>query len=583
GQNLISTQTYQITVVNLEDISNNAMPAQSADFTYFDIQAAVSGDLIITEIQADPTPSQGLPEFEYMELYNASDKVLQLSELSISTGSSPEPIPDFLLLPNQYVLLVDDSGASAFNIDNVVGLNRFPTLADREDEINITNTNEESILSLIYFDDWYPDGDFNDGGFALELIDLTKAQDCPSNWSNSIDSNGGTPGLANSLLGSDTEQDAPQLIEFEIVSASELQLIFNEQLDLSTALNFSTYDFSPALDIMDIVESEEPNGFSIILNTPIQAALAYELTIGTALSDCIGNTLAVPIIQRFGLPEAPAANDIVINELLSFPISGGSDFVELYNRSAKIINLKGIDLLNTFKISGDTLQTIEVNYLLFPQEFVVLTEVPEDITSLYEVRFPEKILDTNLPTLDNNEGNITLRFGGLIIDAFDYNDDLRFSLLDNTRGISLERISTEQPTNASGNWHSAAESVGFATPTYENSQLVSLTPVSDIVTIENPRFSPDGDGFEDVLLIQVNPGVSGYVANAKVFDSYGRLVKDLVNNRLLASEDLLKWDGRNNEETMARLGAYVLWIELFDLEGNKQIMKETIVVAGRLD
>ena len=147
----------------------------------------------------------------------------------------------------------------------------------------------------------------------------------------------------------------------------------------------------------------------------------------------------------------------------------------------------------------------------------------------------------------------------------------------------MERISTEQPTNAPGNWHSASESVGFATPTYENSQLVSLNPVSDIVTIENPRFSPDGDGFEDVLLIQLNPGMPGYVVNAKIFDSYGRLVKDLVNNRLLASEDLLKWDGRNNEETKARIGAYILWIELFDLEGNKQIMKETIVVAGQLD
>ena len=45
---------------------------------------------------------------------------------------------------------------------------------------------------------------------------------------------------------------------------------------------------------------------------------------------------------RFGLPDYVQPKDIVINEILYDPLPGGSDFVELYNKSNKIIDLKNL-------------------------------------------------------------------------------------------------------------------------------------------------------------------------------------------------------------------------------------------------
>ena len=42
---------------------------------------------------------------------------------------------------------------------------------------------------------------------------------------------------------------------------------------------------------------------------------------------------------EIGLPDSVAKGDISFNEILFNPYSGGSDFVELYNKSAKILSI----------------------------------------------------------------------------------------------------------------------------------------------------------------------------------------------------------------------------------------------------
>ncbi|HHH50463.1 MAG TPA: hypothetical protein ENK52_05755, partial [Saprospiraceae bacterium] len=133
------------------------------------------------------------------------------------------------------------------------------------------------------------------------------------------------------------------------------------------------------------------------------------------------------------------------------------------------------------------------------------------------------------------------------------------------------------------NWHSAAKTAGYATPGYVNSQFIQQNNSADeLISLENKTFSPDGDGFKDFLLIHFNADQAGYLANIKIFDANGRLVKDFLHNELLGTSANFKWDGTTNEGIKARLGIYIIWIELFQPNGELRQLKRTCVVAGQL-
>ena len=96
-------------------------------------------------------------------------------------------------------------------------------------------------------------------------------------------------------------------------------------------------------------------------------------------------------------------------------------------------------------------------------------------------------------------------------------------------------------------------------------------------------FSPDGDGFQDVLEIQYSSDQAGYLARIAIFDAQGRLVRQLEDLELLAGTGSFLWDGTTDEEQKARIGIYILVAEIFTTEGDTLTEKHTCVLAGRLD
>ena len=224
---------------------------------------------------------------------------------------------------------------------------------------------------------------------------------------------------------------------------------------------------------------------------------------------------------------------------------------------------------------------------MMPGEYIVFTEDRTDILEKYTVQNEAALIENDLPSFNDKDGNVSIFYkdgdNRIMIDSFDYNENLHFALLDDEDGVSLERISFNTPTQTASNWHSAASTVGFATPTYENSQVRSIQNNSEIFSIPETVFSPDQDGFQDILLIEYKVENQSYLATINIYDAKGRLVKELYRNELLAQQGTLTWDGLTDEGLKARIGIYVILAEIFNLDGDTQQFKKTCVLAGQLD
>ncbi len=310
-------------------------------------------------------------------------------------------------------------------------------------------------------DDWYRDEDKAQGGWALELISANATSDCPGNWRASVDPTGGTPGRINSINNQITDRSGPRLITAVSLSAQELLLTFDEPLDPETAEDLKYYALTDGISPLDAVLQSNKTTLRLILNTPLQNAKAYTLTLAPGIRDCLGNAQSSAQQLLTGLPQAPATGDLIVNEILFNPLSGGSDFVELYNKSQKLISLRGMVVINRQKTSGGIQSTITADYLLAPGRYVAVAVSKNDIQQRYVVKDSSAIFSNALPTLDDDAGNITLRFNNITLDSFNYSNKLHSPLLEDEEGISLERLNFDLPTNAAGNWHSAAISAGL--------------------------------------------------------------------------------------------------------------------------
>lgn len=596
-------QDYTLTISGVADEAGNAMENASYQFTFFDVVAATTFDILINEIMADPTPILGLPDAEWIELYNRSDKTITLKDMELASGSNPQLLPDFVLLPDSYVVVCEEANIGLFaGFGEVIGVPSFPALSNGGDEIRLTSPEGILIDAVDYKISWYQNSSKSEGGWTLERINPGSPCDFSGrNWRAAVNGNGGTPSQVNSILERKADGNGPNQLSVFPISTTELELLFDEAMDENTIFDLENYSLSDELMVID-VQLEIPfwNKAILTLNKPLEENIIYTLFLDGAITDCAGNSIASFNLTKFALPEVIEVTDIVLNELLFNPESGGAEFIELYNRSSKNLNIGELIVANRDEEGNiNVARPISFDYMLFPGDYVVLTEnilAVEDQYSTYNPfndmppTFPRPLLEMDLPSLTNDEGTVLIYLSDtlnpLTIDEFAYSDDFHYPLLDNTKGVSLERINPNKPTQDESNWHSAAALFGYATPTYQNSQgFTSTEPIetNEIFSIPNTTFSPDEDGFEDFLLINYQTEQPGFTANIRIYDANGRLIKDLVRSELLAVEGSIKWDGITDAGTKARMGIYVIWLEIFHPDGTVRREKKTCVVAARLD
>ncbi len=580
-----SMTTYTITAYGIRDLAGNQADSVSATFTYVFARSPLAGELLINEIMPDPNPPAGLPDAEFIELYNASATTLLLEGIRVTTSSADIGLPGFMLLPDSFIILCRPEHTGLYSIfGTTLGVPSLPTLPNDGTKLKLLSKDGLLLQDIPYTPSWHTTTAKRDGGWSLELV--APGQQCArtGNWSSSVDPSGGTPGRRNSVFEIQQDTTGPRLQRVWPESPNRLILTFNEHL--YSVAEVSWISLTPALPIVSV--QVRPSGYElhVELGSPLVSGTIYAVKPESMLSDCVGNHYNLAQSFPVGLPEIPAPGDLLLNEILFNPPTGGSDFVEMYNASDKIFALQGMLLANLIPGKEET-RPISIEALCFPGDHAVLTQDTAFVHSWWSDADPRLLFQMTLPAFLNESGNVSLLFQDgpdqILLDRMDYNEDMHNALLSEVKGVSLERLHPSETAGDSNNWQSAAEDVRFATPTARNSQFTEIPAGDGPFILADELFSPDGDGIGDQLVIRYQFAEPGTILNLKIFDRQGRFVRDLANTQYLGREGLLTWDGDTDEGRVAWVGAYILWFETFNLNGKVNQYKKAVFLAKSLD
>ena len=579
---LANGNTYTIFTNSIDDISSNTSGSQSTNFTYLVAELPSVGDVVINEFMCDPSPVVGLKEVEYVELYNRSSKVLNVAGWKLGDASSFGTGQNGWLLPGEYIVLTATANVDSFAVATAV--TSFPSLNNADDAIVLYDNMGNKLDSIYYTSAWYHDSNKDDGGYSIERINPDDPCTDLSDWQVSNNPLGGTPGAVNSVYNTTPDAQGPLVTQIIASAPNTIELFFNEGMD-AASLTGATLITNPALTIQSSFSTGDyPTSFTINFNELLVGSQAYQIELQN-IADCWLNLSTIN--STFALAENANKGDLVINEIMFDPLTGGSDWVEIYNNSNKLIDLFEWQIADNDNGEIANNKVIEEHYLLAPNDYVVISKNVSHVIQNYSASVVEKFIESDLPSFTNDSSTIYLIDNQLfpsnnVIDKVSYDSKWHFKLLDNTDGKSLERIDPAGLSDSKYNWHTAAEAVGFATPGAENSQL---RPTSNNGTFEysSETLSPDNDGFEDVLQINYEMVEAGFIGNFTVYDDRGRKIASVIQSELLASRGTFTWDGTRDDNTKASIGMYVGVFEAFNIKSGAVFSKnKTIVVAGKL-
>lgn len=574
-----------LSISGIMDQAGNIMNDTLIPVCYYRAKAY---DIVINEIMADPEPVTGLPEGEFIELYNRKPFPINLNGWSLQYGSFNRIFPAVTINPNGHLIVAKDSGYMALG-QCLLLLTSSTSLSNEGTTLVLRDAARHVIHTVSYSPDWFCGSFKEEGGWSLEMTDPANPCGGPENWAGSNDPAGGTPGKPNSMTGNEPDVTDPYLVRAAILDSLTVQVWFSEQMDSLRMMENVFWKLEPNSILPQGVALCGPDFRSVKLSfgEPFAKEEIYILSFGGSLCDCAGNFADSGITVRFSLPDSIVEKDIVINEILANPASGGSRFLELFNRSEKVLDLSEL-LISDSESSGNILPgakpLTEEAYLIFPGDYIVFCGDRTDIKTRYRPPWPERIEQMNgFPTLDIDSGVVILarkdNFG--FVDRVVYSSRMHYPLLVLEDGVSLERINADLPSCDFSNWHSAASTVGFATPGYQNSQMLQGDGSGSFLEISPKVFSPDNDGTDDLLTITINSDRPGYSADIDLYDIKGRRIRRLSGNSLLSSEGIFTWDGTTDNNTIAAIGIYILYVLLVHPDGTVKKFKRGVTVAGK--
>ena len=262
--------------------------------------------------------------------------------------------------------------------------------------------------------------------------------------------------------------------------------------------------------------------------------------------------------------------DVVLNEFMTVPDSTQAEFVELVT-----INTVQMD---NWSISDNALSPKIFSFGDLAEEQFLVLAADSIITEFLPENGKWKIPDGGFPGLNNTSDGIYLYdMTGIIIDSLVYTLD--WGIVENR---SMEKYRPEFVSSDSSRWAVAVNETG-QTPGQTNSVYYDQLSKDGQLILEPNPFSPDGDGFDDLLYIKYKLPFENGVISIQIFDVIGRTIAVPYWNMFTAQENILTWDGKRKNGELARIGVYIIKVKAADQSSSKTWEDiQTVVLAKKL-
>ncbi len=388
---------------------------------------------------------------EFVEIFNNSENPIDLQGYKIKYHSSKADEiyavdSNYILEPNQYAVIFEADYDFANGIysnilpnktlkfildDNAFGSSGMSNSSDRA--IYLMNKDDDTLEVYTYSAN-------NQKGYSDERFSFKE-----NLWKNSKILNG-TPGKRNSIAPNEYDLEISDFYvssNYVILGKSLQAKIEIKNLGIEIAENFlleitinNTSIFSQ--NFLSLLANDSMN-IEVSLADFQRGKNIIRANIVFTEDEFVDNNYAEIIVQGISINEE--AGDIIINEFIPAPTSPEPEWIEIFNKSEKEINLRNYKIAD----ASDTLTVITENLIMYPNQYFVLA----DDSSFFDVYSKSKNIHvTNLPTLNNSGDKI------IILDSlFRTIDSLEYSKSWNGRnGKSFERIDPFGISNDISNW-----------------------------------------------------------------------------------------------------------------------------------
>ncbi|MGB3619705.1 MAG: lamin tail domain-containing protein, partial [Catalinimonas sp.] len=446
-------------MINATDLAGNAAPPQSAPFVWSPPFVPGFRQLVFNELMVDPTPPVALPAREYVELFNAAGRAVELGGVRLQDELGEITLPDYRLDSGAYVTLCATAAVAELQtFGPVLGVS-LPNLRNGGEALTLIGTDSTVLDRVSYTDDWYDDEAKDGGGWSLEQINPSATCGGAANWRAATHPDGGTPGQLNSVFDDTPDRTPPTLLRAELIGSDTLRLHFSEGMD-SLSLVRGTYTFDPPLTVAGVLPHP---GFSAVdLVVPdVRAGVLYTVRTG-GVTDCPGNPIDDGAVQ-FGLGRVPEGAELLINEIMADPEPAvglpEEEYLELYNAGGDLLELGGLVLAD-----GNGEITLPPYQLAAGQHLILCgTGSVEDFAA-----FGTTLGVSGFPSLRNDGETLELRTaGGTVLDRVDYSDDWYDDEAKADGGWALERVNPFEPCRGGDNWRASTDERG-GTPGQQN-------------------------------------------------------------------------------------------------------------------